>query len=42
MSQFEKLPSGHIHALVEHLKSSGKFSVIADLLGGAHSINVSG
>ena len=42
MSQFEKLPSGHIHALVEHLKSSGEFSVVAGLLGGAHLIILSG
>ena len=41
MSQFEKLPSCHIHALVEHLKSFGKFSVTAGLLG-AHLIDLSG
>lgn len=41
MSQFEKLPSCHVHALVEHLNSFSKFSVIAGLLG-AHTVHLSG
>lgn len=40
-SQFEKLPSRHVHALVEPLQSFGKFSVVAGLLS-ARLIHLSG